>query len=247
VREVRALKDEEHLYLRLLLDKGEAWRKHPITIGLDMRQGGNKGLPGLPGVDPGAEVAITIGPGDHARLRWASWVDPIPFMYGLNHHYVPYRESDLHPGSGTWVEPRLILNKPYTVPSTKVKRPTEIVGIGDLPWGTGDPQDEAFDNRNLVDGHGNVLELRLPYSMITFSDPSQLALMQPHRDGTVGFVRTKRVQIAVATEGELLKTTGYAWERWQGVTWHERRKRGWDVIADAMRSTAKAGVRRDAG
>jgi hypothetical protein len=45
VREVRAVKDEQSLYLRLRLDADESWKEHPITVGLDVRPGGNQGLP----------------------------------------------------------------------------------------------------------------------------------------------------------------------------------------------------------
>ncbi len=67
VREVRAVKDEEYLYLLLRLDRPESWRGHAVTIGLDTRPGGNRGLPNHPGVFPSADVALVVGP-DHAQL-----------------------------------------------------------------------------------------------------------------------------------------------------------------------------------
>src|SRR5207253_2925892 len=54
VREVRAVKDEQYLYLLLRLDKAESWREHPITIGLDVRPVGTRRLPDHPGVFPAA-------------------------------------------------------------------------------------------------------------------------------------------------------------------------------------------------
>ena len=49
VREVRAVKDEQYLYLRLRLDEAESWRERPVTVGLDVRPGENSGLPDHPG------------------------------------------------------------------------------------------------------------------------------------------------------------------------------------------------------
>ena len=33
----------------------------------------------------------------------------------------------------------------------------------------------------------------------------------------------------------LLTTSGYTWDAWQSVTWHERRKAGFGVLASTMR------------
>ena len=58
LREVRATHDEAYLYLRLRFDDA-AQRQH-FDLGLDVRPGSNRGLPGLPGVMPGADVALRI-------------------------------------------------------------------------------------------------------------------------------------------------------------------------------------------
>jgi hypothetical protein len=67
VREVRAVKDEQYLYLRLRLNEADSWRQEPITVGLDVRDGENRGLPDRPGVFPEADVALVIDP-DEAEL-----------------------------------------------------------------------------------------------------------------------------------------------------------------------------------
>ena len=79
-----------------------------------VRPGENGGLPGAPSVMPGADVALSLDTHRHATLRQAAWTDPIAYLYGLYHHYVPVRRDDLREGSGAWVTPRLILNHPFT-------------------------------------------------------------------------------------------------------------------------------------
>ena len=83
MREVRAVKDERRLYLRLLLDEPESWREQPIIVGIDVRPGENHGLPGNPGVYPEADVAVVIGPEDEADLLQAAWWEPTRIRYGL--------------------------------------------------------------------------------------------------------------------------------------------------------------------
>lgn len=140
VTAVDALTDEEHVTLRIQTARPQAWRTGTLTVGFDVTPGDNGGLPGHPGVMPGADVALQIGPGRRARLVRAAWIDPIPNQYGPQAlGMLPGNPTALRQGSGVWLEPRLMLNKPYTVPVLGTYSPTEIVNVSRLPWGPGDP------------------------------------------------------------------------------------------------------------
>lgn len=240
VREARAVKDEGYLYLRLRLEKRESWRTQPITIGFDAYRGGNRGLPGTRGFDPRAETSITIGPGG-ARLRKAAWIDPLLFQYGFLRHFLPVRPADLRLGSGVWVEPRQILNRPLTVPRSRRRIPVELQSYGTLQWGTTDPRSPGFDDRHLVDGSGKVLELRIPFSFLGFSDPSSLQVLVPNRDGSMSTqtVHGNRMGICIAAGPKHLVTRGYGWDPWNRVLWHERRKAGWPILRAAFARAAR--------
>lgn len=80
-----------------------------------------------------------------------------------------------------------------------------------------------------------MIELRLPWALLGFSDPSSLTLYEEHPKAATSTIEARRVGIAVFTNGSLLRTNGYAWEPWQRVTWHERRKAGFDELASTMR------------
>ncbi len=243
VREVRATHDEGYLYLRLLLSRPGPLRK-PITIGLDVRPEGNRGLPGMPGVDPQADVAVTLGPGKNgpiARMMQAAWTDPIRFQFGVARTYVPVHLNDLRPNSGAWVRPRQILNRPYYIPYRNLTHPVEVIDISQLPWGSGDARSTSFDDRNMVDASGRVIELRLPWSMMGFADPSTHQVVVPRFDGEIETETTDRIGIAVASgSAQLLTTDGYTWSGWEDVKWHERRKNGWSIFVKAFPTFTKA-------
>jgi hypothetical protein len=235
VREVRAVKDEQFLYLRLRLEQDESWREEPITVGLDVRPGGNRGLPGHLGVFPEADAAIVVGP-DHAELYQAAWWEPTRIRYGLGLGFVQVDPAEMERGSGAWVHPLQILNRPYTVPASGEKRPVELHELNSLPIGSGDPKDASSDARTLVSARGKVVEIRLPWALLGFADPSSLTLYDEHPKAPTGTLRAGRIGIVVVGNGSPpLVTTGYAWEPWQSVTWHERRKRGFDDLASTMR------------
>ncbi len=94
VREVRATHDAAWLYL-LVRRGGDA----PVQLGFDVRPGGNRGLPGRPGVAPEADVSLSLGPGRSAVLHEAASTDPIGYLYGLERPYVPVKAADSSPAA----------------------------------------------------------------------------------------------------------------------------------------------------
>jgi hypothetical protein len=228
VGEVRAAKDEEYLYLRLQLGRPAPWLTQPFAIGFDVRPGGNRGLPGMAGVDPQADVALTIGEDGSAHIAQAASSDPIAFMYGLAHHYVKVHAADLRPGSGVWDSPRLMLNRPYTVPVSDRPHPPELADVGTLHWG------DWREPTNLVRVSGDQLDLRIPWAYLTYSDPSSNRIWVTHDDGTISSTVAGPIGITVVSGGQVTDTTGFFWKPWNTVTWHERRKAGWDAVRQAV-------------
>jgi hypothetical protein len=201
--------------------------RHPSgTLGFDVRAGENGGRPGVPAA---AEFALTLGPGRRARLEQAAWTDPVARIYGVAHAYVPVNRDDLRPGSGAWVSPRLILNRPYTLPSTGEQRPVELLDLGVLRWGTADPRARHYDGRVLAAGDGRTVELRLPWMLLGLADPSAHRVYDAHDDGTVTTLATPAIGISAGGA-----TAAYRWPGWNRVAWHERRKAGWSTLRRAF-------------
>ena len=252
VQEVRATSDEESIYLRLKLEQPggakkaaagtpikNVWDDREIVVGLDLHPEGNKGLPDRPGVSLESDVAIIVGPGNKARLRIAAFTDPLPYEFGVKRKEVEINLADLQPESGVWREPMQIVSRPLYIPTTDQKLPTDLQSFGDLRWGTNNPASPAFDDRSLVNGSGGVLELRIPWGMIGMADPSSKLVLQPKFDGTVVSMTTVPIEkvgvSVVGPDGSLQTTSGYKWNAWNIVKWHERKKAGWPILQAAFR------------
>ncbi len=240
LREVRAVKDEGYLYLRLVLDDPAIWQSRAVTIGLDVLPGGNGGLPNLPDADLDADYAVVLGPGRRGASLVSSSHDPFWVTYGMARHYVKSVTPEYPPGPGvgTWHLQRQITNRPQVVPSTGQKLPVEWFDVGRLRYGTADPADPHFDSQ-VTWAAGDCVEVRLPYALIGFSDPSSLRALVVRSDGTVSTLGVERVGLAVAVGNTLSATSGYAWEPWQTVAWHERLKAGVEAFAAAARETSR--------
>lgn len=238
VSDVRATSDAEHIYLRLRVTP-ELWRSKRIVIGLDAHESGNRGLPGTDGKDTAADMAVVIGPGARARIFHATWLDPLSMRFGGHANpkkdFLPVRRADIEEGSGSWTPVRQILNYPYRLPLTGKMNPTEWRDASTLPWGTTDPTSPAFDDRNMLMGGDQILEVAIPWGMMTFADPSSHRVYEfrlvPDAKKQVVTRKIGRLGISIAVDGEpLLRTSGYRWDGWDEVTWHERRKAGWPLL-----------------
>ena len=230
VREVRAVNDEAYLYLRLRLADESVLTNGRIVVGLDVRDGGNRGLPGLPGVMPSADVAVELGPGRTGRFLQAGWSEPTRIYYGLGLHMFHVDPAQLEANSGAWVTPLQILNKPETVPATGERVAVELFDQSKVVW-----TDNPHDVLAFAAGKGTIIELRLPYMLLGFSDPSSHKLFIQRADGKVETTDFKRVGIGIYAGDSLLETSGFSWDPWDTVKWHERRKAGFATVAAVMR------------
>lgn len=223
VREVRVTHDEGYLYLRLVLDHPEAWRDGPISVGFDA-------VPSVVGDDH----RVVIDETGTARAYVRAALDPNALVYGEALGYLAVDPATLDPAAEVWNEQRLIVNRPLLVPGETEANPVEWFALNPLRAGTTDPDAIDFDSEVLWSARGTVVELRLPWMMIGFADPSSRQALVPAGDGSLSTVTVERLGVTVATGDAVEKTAGYAWEDWSRVFWHERLKAGVDGLADAI-------------
>ncbi len=215
----------------------------PLRIGLAVTGTGNRGLPGTRGADPRADHAVLLGPGRTATLLQAAWLDPLPWQYA-GKGYVAWDPAAMRTGSGAWARVRQILNRPLVVPGIG-RQAAEFADRSRLGWGTGDPAVAGFDTRNLVMARGKVVELRLPWGLLGYADPSSHQVVRGGPRGVLHAERAGRLGITVQLgNGAPVRTAGYAWEDWQRTAFHERPKAGWGEIAREFAVGAGAGMAR---
>jgi hypothetical protein len=226
VREVRAVHDAAYVWLRVTLARPAAWRSAPVVLAFDVHPAAGGGLRDARGAVPGADVAIVAGPGERARVEQAAWLDPVPHAWPGD---VPLTEA-MAPGSGAWSAPRQIVSRRLRHPDGRVEEPV-LVEHGELRWG-------ARDTRALVAGRGRVLELRVPWALLSVSDPSSRRALDLRPGQPVGTRELGRVGIAAVAAGGAPVTGSYRWAGWQRVDWHERRKAGWATLRRAFASAS---------
>ncbi|MGB8954845.1 MAG: S-layer homology domain-containing protein [Tumebacillaceae bacterium] len=228
--------DEGYLYL-LAKKKEGAWdlAKEPLNFGFDTLDGGSA----------------------KADMTGAAFAQPIEFLMQIKgeqdaHLYVnsaydqhtwKYRKQLKTPAdyakaeAGTFLPWKLALSHEMYLPETKETVPFEEVEIGALHFGITDPSNAAFNSLADWYAKGNVLEIRIPWMMLGYTDPSTHQVWNyPYQADKFENVTSP----ALIIEPFLGTTTGtplsYTWKQWDLPTYHERKKASYQILSDVYKS-----------
>jgi hypothetical protein len=84
------------------------------------------------------------------------------------------------------------------------------------------------------------VQLRLPWALLGYADPSSGALYAPQGDGSVRFPRATPVRVTVTDPaGRTSAGAPYRVPGWNRVRFTERRKAGWATVRSAFSATAR--------
>jgi hypothetical protein len=232
---VRAHHDPGYLYLLVELDEAAG---ESVVLGFDVVAGESGGLPGAPGVAPEADVAFVLGPDGAGEALTRASNDPFGIRFGVNSAYFAADPADYAPASNVWNLQRLLTSHPLEIPTTGEQLPAESFDVGKLTQGSSDPVDPAFDSRSTWHRSGSGIELRVSYAALGISDPSSRQALVVAPDGTLSTAAFDRIGITLSVDGAVHETSGYTWDPWPAVEWHERLRLGSDQLAATVREVA---------
>jgi hypothetical protein len=222
-RRVTARTDASYLHLRI-----ELAGSPPTTllVGFDV-------LPELTGTPmagsadrrPDAAFALNLAGRDgQAYLR--NQLDPVRLDVG-----VP--ASARGPAPAGWKPYELLMSRAMTVPTSKVKVPVELQNPGRL--GYGDWRTADGDTLALWHRDDDTLDIRVPWAMLGFADPSMHQVGVPVK-GTLATKVSPGVTVSLTASGTEQAIGQVTWENWNRPGYTERLKRGADQFRDAALS-----------
>lgn len=104
---------------------------------------------------------------------------------------------------------------------------------GRLHYGNADPEAENYDSLTDFAMNGDTIELRLPWALLNFADPSRMQIHDDYYDGNYGveFITLKKLFVGLGTSGQNIKLEGTSLKGWGNrVTWQERLKPAYDAL-----------------
>lgn len=253
-KEIEAAHDEGYLYLKLELSEPFHPSEQTLYIGTDTLKGGNRHGKELYGhtLDEGLETLIEVADEQLAELRIASNYDFHTRMFREAGMEAVAPEA-LQDDSGIFHPWRLVVNYQLEYPDSRIDYPFGDIAIGGLHRGNSNPSHPDYDSKAMWETQGNVLEMRIPWMLLGFSDPSSLTVIgygEAHQRmlerRIVEGIRIVPWIVRNAT-GEVIGLAGkepypvsemplYTWDPWEDVdvNYVERPKQSYDMMKQVM-------------
>lgn len=252
-KEIWMAHDEAYVYILAQLEKPFQPESEVFALGIDTLPGGNRHAAQLGDLtlDEGLEALIQLGAEQESQILIASNYDFHTRLYAKRYGMLPVSEQAMQDDSGLFVPWKLAVGLQMEPPDSKAYYPMEEVVVGNLRRGTTDWEDPAYNSLAAWETKGNVVELRIPWMLLGFTDPSSLQAMSYRDEGREFHTETSRgirllpwlqstaggTKLAAKAAGKpyrLSRLPVYSWEPWEQVRYHERRKQSYFAIQKAF-------------
>jgi hypothetical protein len=187
------------------------------------------------------QLLLRVGGADDARWSVLSAYDQHTYQWSVKYPILKPNLNYADPSLGVFLPWKLLLSRPLVLPASGATVPAEEVEIGLLRRGSTDPASSDYNDLSDWQVHGDTVEVRIPWMMIGFMDPSSRSVWDwPYAAGGFRPVPTAGLQIEpkVVTDHQELANDGppalYQWSPWDVPVYRERLKPGYLRIQNAM-------------
>ncbi|MDX6381580.1 MAG: hypothetical protein QOI57_2604, partial [Rubrobacteraceae bacterium] len=169
------------------------------------------------------------------------------WLYGSRLKMIPTPAEDAADvQAGDFLPWKLMLNRPQYLPQSKRMIPYQEFDVGVLKSGVTDPESTEFNNLADWYSKGNVLEIRIPWMLLGFTDPSAHKVWDNlYSAGEISPVETKELRVypALIDTSEVsdaqeknvsLEPIHYKWNGWETPSFHERQKKSYPIMREAF-------------
>ncbi|MBP1999377.1 hypothetical protein J2Z69_000396 [Paenibacillus shirakamiensis] len=251
IKNMRVTHDEAYVYIGLDLDKTFDPNQSQIYLGSDTQSGGDQPKIEWPNqtLSDGLEDLIVIGKDEETQVKAAPSYDFHRRLYGdYGYWMLPKATAKDKVEFQPW---KLAVSLSMTPPDTRSAHPFQDAVVGALKRGTTNRSSADFDSLTSWQYSGNQIELRIPWMLLGFSDPSSkqvidYSALKTGRTFTttktegITFVpwivdrKTKKVESSNPNKAtlDMKKQPQYTWNPWESVKYTEHLKAGYYDMKD---------------
>ncbi len=185
--------------------------------------------------EDGAEFLLRINGKVNSALYVDSYYDLFQYDYSQNHDFFNAVPGQYEKDSGFFNKIYLAMNKPLHLRETNKTIPFERFDTGELHFGNGDPSSEEYDSLADICAGSKGVEIRLPWMLLGFSDPSQKQVIGDfHVLNGIKGVSTEGVRIGICRDSDLeaVPMQLHTWENWELPQTHERLKASYYMLQE---------------
>lgn len=188
--------------------------------------------------DKGTDFMLILDGADNSRIKVqeryevlrANYCQEVyqfdTYEYGKN----PERDSDL------FVNIDMILQTATELLHNDQTASAEVFETGILTYGNANPHRPGFNSLADFCAGGNGVEIKLPWQLLNFADPSRMMIHDDYYDGNYGieFMHIDFIHVGAGTvETPIIRMDKVNMEGWGNrVTYHERLKKSYYIMKD---------------
>ncbi|MED4455281.1 hypothetical protein [Metabacillus fastidiosus] len=259
IKKVYFSSDERALYVRVDFDP-DKWKEQSFNTKILLDTISKQGQSTVPGVNPfqaeGTDFVVQISNKEEdSRVLIDSYYDTFAYHYGEMLKMIPESPYASTRNNGVYHPIRLTLNKELTIKreGKEITIPFESYEAGKLKLGNTNPNSKQFDSLSdyYINKESGILELRLPWLLINFKDPSQKEIMGDIQSekGIASSQKIKGISAAVivgndknsvedsapkAQDQRINNWLHYSWDNWDEPEYHERLKKSYEIMQQAF-------------
>lgn len=237
--------DEKFLYF-LIYKKGLDFENDSIYLPIDTTQKTGSNYCENFGLkfNRAADFVVAINGADNSRITVQERYESLRANYSQEIYKYDTYEKDNIPEktSPVFKNIDLILRKKGISTPRNSKTNILTYETGKLKFGNANPESADYDSTADFCAKGDYIEIRLPWQLLNFADPSEMAVHDDYYDGNYGvdFININKMYVGITdgngrTELEPFKLKGWG----NNATYHERLKNSYYVMQKIWGGTNK--------
>lgn len=194
--------------------------------------------------DRDADFVIVLNGKDNSRIMVQERYEVLRSTYSKDiYKYDTYFKKNIpDKNSPKFVNIDLILRTAIALSPETKETVAESYETGKLLYGNANPESEEFDSLADFCVNGDYIEIKLPWQLLNFSDPSKMQIHDDYYDGNYGieYLNIDKMYAGIGTGDKRIALDEIKLRGWGNkVTYHERLKSSYYIMQDLWKGAEK--------
>lgn len=187
--------------------------------------------------DRDADFVLVIAGKDNSRVMVQERYDALRSTYSKDiYKFDTYFKRNIpEKNSPQFVTIELILRTAIALSPETKETVAESYETGKLLYGNANPESHDFNSLADFISSGDYIEIKLPWQLMNFADPSKMEVHDDYYDGNYGieYINIDKIYAGVGAGDKRIKLDEFKLKGWGNkVTYHERLKESYYIMQD---------------
>ena len=230
--DLSATYDCAFLYLMLQSD-GTDWDHKRVTIPIDVTPLSGSSKYNDLVLEREADFVLVLDGKDNSNLYVQEYYDRFPFTYRKYSDIIPEFEAPVKNGS-KFGDINYLLERQLKLADRDETIPLRVFNAGKQLYGTTDYEAEEYNSIADFYYKGNTLEIRIPWQLLNFRDPSTKEIEDDFWNiGDFAGKTIDQIYIGMTDNDEgKVEFAPFTWDNWENYPYFERLRKSYYIIQD---------------